>query len=430
MSYLSTPFPVAKGGTGAASASGARTALSVPLNTNTMLLDGTQAMAANLQMGSNRITGLADPSGAQDAATKAYVDASAVGIDWKPSCRVATTASITLSGAQTIDGISVVAADRVLVKNQSTASQNGLYLCASGSWTRTTDADANAEVTAGLAVFIEEGTVNADTGWLLTTDGAITVGTTSLTFTQFTGIGSLIDGNGLVKTGNTIDVVGTANRIVANANSIDIDSNYAGQSTITILGIVVTGTWQGTKVDIPYGGTNAITASGARSNLAAAPATPIYWVGANNSEIANAVVPNNGTGININAATAQVSVDTSVVLTTSNAVTATNKTFTSPVLNTPKIVDTVRVSLDADTTMVVTDTLLSFLATAQRTCTLPAGSSSASIRYTIKNKKASTFNVVVTRAGSDTIENANTTWTLAPGDSVDIEYDGSEWVIL
>lgn len=131
----------------------------------------------------------ADPVSAMQAATQAYVDAkataAAAGLDWKGSVRVATTANITLSGAQTIDGTSVVAGDRVLVKDQSTGSQNGIYVCASGSWTRATDADDNTEVNPGMFVIVEEGTTNGDTGWFLTTNAPITLGTTSLTFARF-----------------------------------------------------------------------------------------------------------------------------------------------------------------------------------------------------------------------------------------------------
>lgn len=105
--------------------------------------------------------------------------------DVKDSVRAATTANITLSGAQTIDGVSVIAGDRVLVKNQSTASQNGIYDCASGAWARSADSDTSAEVTGGMFVFVNEGTVNGDTGWILTTNDPITLASTSLTFAQF-----------------------------------------------------------------------------------------------------------------------------------------------------------------------------------------------------------------------------------------------------
>jgi hypothetical protein len=109
--------------------------------------------------------------------------------DFKDSVRVATTANITLSGAQTIDGVSVIAGDRVLVKDQSTGSQNGIYVCASGSWTRATDADSSAEVTTGLFVNVEEGTANGDKSFVLTTNNPITIGTTALVFASVGGGG-------------------------------------------------------------------------------------------------------------------------------------------------------------------------------------------------------------------------------------------------
>jgi len=96
---------------------------------------------------------------------------------------------ITLSGAQTIDGISIVAADRVLVKNQTLSQNNGLYLCASGAWTRTTDMNTWAQV-PGAYVFVEDGTTQADTGWVCTSNAGGTLGTTAITWAQFSGAGS------------------------------------------------------------------------------------------------------------------------------------------------------------------------------------------------------------------------------------------------
>jgi hypothetical protein len=219
-------------------------------------LDQMAAPTASVSFNSQKITSLADPTDPQDAATKAYVDAARSGLDVKQSVRAATTANIaTLSGTMTVDDVSLIAGDRILVKNQSTASQNGIWVVAAGSWSRATDADSDAEVTSGLFTFVEEGTANGNAGFVLTTDNPITVGTTGLVFAQFSGAGQVVAGAGLTKTGNTIDAVGTADRITVNADSIDIASTYVGQNTITTLGTVTTGTWNATTIGVGYGGT-------------------------------------------------------------------------------------------------------------------------------------------------------------------------------
>jgi hypothetical protein len=215
----------------------------------TSRLDQMAAPSAQVSLNSQKIVSLADPTGPQDAATKAYVDATKQGLDVKDSVRVTTTANITLSGTQTIDGVSLAIGDRVLVKDQTTASANGIYLVASAAWTRATDFDTSAKVTSGAFTFVESGTANADSGWVLTTDGTITLGTTGLSFTQFSGAGQIVAGAGLTKNGNTIDI-GTANsaRIVINADNIDlatvsgVGGNTYRSVTIDSYGRVTAGT--------------------------------------------------------------------------------------------------------------------------------------------------------------------------------------------
>ncbi|MFZ3171972.1 MAG: hypothetical protein WA118_08335 [Carboxydocellales bacterium] len=177
--------------------------------------DGSIAMAGALTLPS-------DPTQDLHAVTKQYVDAMVQGLSPKESCRAATTANITLSGTQTIDGVDVIAGDRVLVKNQATGSQNGIYAAAAGAWSRSADANIAAEMST-MYTFVSEGTVNADSGWVLTTNDPITLGTTALVFTQFSGAGQITAGTGITKTGNTLDV-GTAStaRIVVNADNIDL----------------------------------------------------------------------------------------------------------------------------------------------------------------------------------------------------------------
>src|SRR6056300_439727 len=255
------------------------------------------SLVSNLSI--NSATGCVDFNGLQvaniatpvldtDAANKAYVDSARSGLDVKQSVKVATTGNIALSGTQTVDGVALSVGDRILVKDQTTASENGIYVVASSFWTRATDADADAEVTSGMFTFIEQGSVNSDTGFVLTTDGTITVGSTGLNFTLFSASGTLIAGNGLSKNGDTlevnvanglqiasdnvelassvagqgltfssgvIDVVGTSNRIDVTADKIDISTSYIGQTSIVELGTITTGTWNADVINEVYGGT-------------------------------------------------------------------------------------------------------------------------------------------------------------------------------
>jgi phage-related tail fiber protein len=184
-------------------------------------LDQLAAPTASVSLNSRNITNLLDPVNAQDAATKAYVDASRSGLDVKNSVRVATTANITLSGLQTIDGVVLGTGDRVLVKNQTTASANGIYTATSGAWVRTNDADTSAEVTRGMFTFVEEGTIGASTGWVLGGAGPVTVGTTALSFVQFSGAGAITAGSGLTQTGTTFNV-GSGTGISVDADTVGL----------------------------------------------------------------------------------------------------------------------------------------------------------------------------------------------------------------
>lgn len=173
------------------------------------------------------------PSNNTDAATKAYVDTIKQGsIDIKDSVRVASTANIAIASAltngSTIDGVTVATGNRVLLKDQTDASENGIYaVVASGAASRTVDANTSAIVTSGMYTYVSEGTAGNAIGFVLTTADPITLDTTNLTFTQFSSAGAIAAGTGMTKTSNTLDVIGTAGRIVANANSIDIGSDVA-----------------------------------------------------------------------------------------------------------------------------------------------------------------------------------------------------------
>jgi hypothetical protein len=169
-------------------------------------LDQMAAPTASVAMNGQKLTGLANGTSAQDAVTLSQLEGVQNGTDWKQSVRAATTANITLSAPQTVDGVSVIAGDRVLVKDQSTGANNGIYVVAAGAWTRATDADSSAEVTPNMSVFVEEGTVNADTQWRLTTNATITLGSTALTFAQFGAGSSYSAGTGIDVSGNVISI--------------------------------------------------------------------------------------------------------------------------------------------------------------------------------------------------------------------------------
>jgi hypothetical protein len=188
---------------------------------------------ANYAFGGFKITGLADPTNDQDAATKYYVDTVAQGLDVKASVLVGTTANITLSGAQTIDGVSVVAGDRVLVKNQTAQADNGIYVAASGAWARSADANTWDELVSAYT-FIEEGSTYADSGWVCTINKGGTLGTTPITWSQFSGAGTYLAGTGLTLSGNTFSITNTA--VTAGAygsasNTLTATVNAQGQLT-------------------------------------------------------------------------------------------------------------------------------------------------------------------------------------------------------
>jgi len=198
-------------------------------------LDQMTAPSSAVSMNSQNITNLAAPTLDHHAVNKAYADSLAAGIDAKASVRVATTANITLSGTQTIDSISVIAGDRVLVKDQSTGSQNGIYVCAAGSWARSTDCDSSAEYTTAAFVFVEEGTANAATQWKVSTTGTITVGTTAVTWSQWGAGASYTGGDGLTLTGNNF-AVGAGAGVVVNANDVAIDPAVVVRKYSTTIG--------------------------------------------------------------------------------------------------------------------------------------------------------------------------------------------------
>ena len=221
-------------------------------------LDQMAAPTGAVSLNSQKITGLADPTADADAANKGYVDGVAQGLDVKDSVVATTTANGTLSTAfangQSIDGVTLQTGDRILIKNQSTASQNGIYnVNASGAPSRATDMATGGNA-AGAFVFVEQGTTNAENGFVCTSDtGSAVVGTNNLTFAQFSGAGQIIAGDGLDKSGNTLSVDLKANGgLVIESTEIAVKLDASS----------ITGT-----LAIGDGGTGATTATAALTAL-------------------------------------------------------------------------------------------------------------------------------------------------------------------
>ena len=221
-------------------------------------LDQMAAPTGAVSLNSQKITGLADPTADADAANKGYVDGVAQGLDVKDSVVATTTANGTLSTAfangQSIDGVTLQTGDRILIKNQTTASQNGIYnVQASGAPSRATDMATGANA-AGAFVFVEQGTVNAENGFTCTSDtGSAVVGSNNLTFAQFSGAGQVIAGDGLEKSGNTLSVDLKANGgLVIESTEIAVKLDASS----------ITGT-----LAIGDGGTGATTATAALTAL-------------------------------------------------------------------------------------------------------------------------------------------------------------------
>jgi hypothetical protein len=215
------------------------------------------AFVQNQDFGGFKGTNAAICTVASDLATKGYVDSVAQGLTNKLSARAASagsniTVTYTATGGasargqitaapNTIDGVTLAANDRLLLKDQTAGAQNGVYVVttlgtgANGVWDRATDFDNESKVPLDTYIFIQEGTVNSDNGWVLTNNGVITIGGasgTALTFVQFTGAGSIIAGNGLTKTGNTLNVTPLDTSLVVATGTVGV--NLAAGGTLAI----------------------------------------------------------------------------------------------------------------------------------------------------------------------------------------------------
>lgn len=215
----------------------------------------------------------AAPSVDADVANKAYVDSVAQGLDIKASCLYTTTNNITLSGLSTQAGgdwpSALTAGDRILVKNQTAQAQNGIYAASASGWTRTADMNTWSEV-PGAFTFIEDGATLSSTGWVTTAGSTGTINVTAMPWTQFSGAGTYTAGDGLQLISNAFSVKLNGTSLDASASGLRISTTWPGQTSITTLGTIATGTWAATDIAVLHGGTGASDAPTARANLSAA----------------------------------------------------------------------------------------------------------------------------------------------------------------
>ena len=200
----------------------------------------------------------------QALATRGYVDSVAAGLDPKDSCIAATTGNITLSGTQTIDGVSVGVGDRVLVKDQTTASQNGIYVCGSDAWSRADDLATGSDA-AGASMFVQQGTDNGDKGFVCTSnEGSAVVGTNALTFSQYTGVANITAGAALSKTGDRLDVE-------VDDSSIEVSSDALRVKDLGITNAMLAGSIAVSKL-----ASSAVSFGGVSVTLGGSDATPAF----------------------------------------------------------------------------------------------------------------------------------------------------------
>jgi len=274
------------------------------------------------------------PTSNTDIANKFYVDSIAQGLNPKQAVKCGTTASITLSGLQTIDGYTTLAGDRVLVKNQATSSQNGIYVASASAWTRATDMDVWSEVPGAYTVVLN-GSTYANTGWVSNSADTGTINVTPITFVQFSGTGTYFAGTGLTLASNTFSITNTgvtAASVGSASKTLTATVNAQGQLTaladtniaigatqitsgtidtarisgsytgITGVGTLTVGTWNASTITVSNGGTGATTLSGyikgngtaALSGQATIPNTDITGLGTISTQNANNVAITGG----------------------------------------------------------------------------------------------------------------------------------------
>lgn len=237
-----------------------------------------------------KVTGLPTPTVASDAATKDYVDqqvtAIATGVSWKQNVRAASTGPLALTAIQSVDGVSLAAGDRVLYKDATDQTLNGVYVVAAGAWTRATDVDTGAEI-QGMAVLVIAGTTNALTQWVNTNSGTITIGTTNITYTQLNAQGATYTaGTGLTLTGTVFSITpsgvtaGTYAKVTVNASGqVTVGAQLAASDITTALAYTPVNRAGDTMTGALNWNTSATLASAATTSIGAAASNSINVTG-------------------------------------------------------------------------------------------------------------------------------------------------------
>jgi hypothetical protein len=244
---------------------------------------------SNMAAGGYKLTGLGTPTISTDAVNKSYADGLIVGLDIHAACQCATIAAlpagtytgtptftfaVTATGTLTIDGYLTVLNDRILVQNQASPSQNGIYVVTTAGaggvaavLTRASDYNTSALIDKTAFTFIQNGTVNGDQGFASTQGSAAVLDSNSITFTQFTGGSVYTQGNGISISSNIITAVGDGTTITVSGSGIAVSATYGGNTSLNTLGTVSTGTWAATTLAVNHGGTGQTSASAAFNAL-------------------------------------------------------------------------------------------------------------------------------------------------------------------
>jgi hypothetical protein len=374
-------------------------------------LNSVGAPNAAVSLNSQKITSLATPTDGTDAATKAYVDSVTEGLHIHEAAVAATTANVNLANAlengDVLDGITLATGNRILVKNQTTQSENGIYVvAASGQPTRATDFDTAQEVDGGDFIFVYSGTVNGSTGWVQTNKPA-TIGTDAIAFTQFSGAGTFLAGNGLNLNGNTFSINTTITADLSTAQTLtnktisgstNTISNIAN-SSLTNSAITINGT------SVSLGGTRTLGTDDVSEG-----STNKYFT---DERAQDAVGTTLGTGLSYNDTTGAISNSGVLSITgTSNQVTADVSTG-AVTLSLPQSIHTTATPTFSGVTVgsvTLADALMgSALATASTSATTIdtwAVATYSSAKYIVQMKKGTDIEVIevlVTVDGSNNV---------------------------